>query len=183
MRQLPIHSQSSPWRSKVWRCGSLIFFSFAIINFSALSLAPASILTPLESIQFVSNVAYSRLVHRCAVSRRMYAGVSLAVVGTILAVVFGAKGTCHSREQLESYWQAPAWWAYLAIIGTMAAMAYMTHRVYRRRLVHHGVSPPHPALLPMAYTLYCALIGGSQLIVHAKAFSIMVMPSHAAQCR
>ena len=58
MQALPENQRSRPCVSKLWRVGTATFISFALINFSALALAPASVLTPLESIQFVTNIIY-----------------------------------------------------------------------------------------------------------------------------
>ena len=83
-----------------------IFVVFSLINFGALALAPASILTPLESIQFISNIAYHRLVNGATVSRRMKLGVTIAILGTVLSVVFGASGGgCSTIERNESLWR------------------------------------------------------------------------------
>lgn len=174
VRSLHVKDQPFPWRSKVWRSGLGIFACFAIINFSALSLAPASILCPIEAIQFVSNVFYNRFVNKLQISLRVNVGVLLEVVGCILTVAFGAKSRCHSRREMEGYWTKPVWWIYVAATLTVALAAFFTHRFYRRRLLDHGISPPHHALLPISYTLYCALLGGSQLIVHAKVFSVLL---------
>ena len=54
---------SKPWRSKRWQIGLVIFILFCLINFGALALAPASILVPIESLQFVTNVVWNNLVY------------------------------------------------------------------------------------------------------------------------
>ena len=49
IRSLPLESR--PWRSMQWTIGTSVFILFSLVNFAALALAPASILTSLESIQ------------------------------------------------------------------------------------------------------------------------------------
>lgn len=174
VRSLPEAVQQFPWRSRTWLYGFAVFVSFAIINFSALSFAPASILVPIESLQFVSNVFYNRIVNQLRVSRRMYLGVLLAVVGTVLTVVFGAPGRCHSLEQMEVYWTNAGWWAFLAFSMPAALGAFVLHRRYRRHWREgHPLSPRLRRALPVSYSLYCALLGGSQLIVHAKVVATL----------
>jgi len=162
-----------PWRSKLWRMGLAIFIVFALTNFSALSLAPASILCPIESIQFVTNVVWNAMVNKMRINRKMKLGVCFALVGTVLTVSFGAPGGCHSPEQMREYWRAFAWWLYLVITLSVAAASFVAHRIYRRR-EKQGVPPPHPALLPVCYAVYCSLVGGAQLIVHSKMISVLL---------
>ena len=62
LRDLPESlREKKPWASKKWLVGQAVFVSFSILNFAALALAPASVLVPLEAIQFIS------LSHVCAV--------------------------------------------------------------------------------------------------------------------
>ena len=64
-----------PTRSRLWVIGLGVFIAFSLINFGALALAPASVLTPLESIQFVTNIVWNKFVNNKPVSRRMNGGV------------------------------------------------------------------------------------------------------------
>ena len=63
--------------------GTVIFITGSVINFIAFALAPASILAPLESIQFVSNLVFAHFFTAHAkITRRMVAGSALVVGGT-----------------------------------------------------------------------------------------------------
>ncbi len=53
--KLPDEDKMKPHKSRMWIQGMIVFVSFSMLNFAALALAPASILTPLESIQFVTS--------------------------------------------------------------------------------------------------------------------------------
>ena len=149
IRLLPEEKKMSPWSSRGWIVGFLMFVCFSLVNFAAFALAPASVLTPIESIQFVTNVAYSRIVNKCRISCRMLLGVALALGGTVLAVIFGAStsGSCHTLDELEAFWARPAWLVYLVVTVIVAAAAQLTHVVYTRRL--------------KAYTAYMAAHQGS----------------------
>ena len=173
MQQLPPEERGNPCSSTLWIKGQVVFSSFSLINFAALALAPASVLTPLESIQFVSNIVYNRLVHKATITPRMASGVGLACFGTTLTVVFGASGEgCHSIEQLESFWIKWTWPLYASLSLLIAAAAFVTHRTLRRRLTAGETMPAHASLvLPFSYTIYSALIGGAQMIVHSKVIS------------
>ena len=103
LRLPPEQRDSEQWRSPMWRVGMAIFVSFSIHNFAALGLAPASILVPLESIQFVTNVFYSRLVHKKTVPLRMAAGVTLAVRHRAHRTFGASGGGCSSIDKLEAH--------------------------------------------------------------------------------
>lgn len=49
----------APSQSKTWIAGTCIFVSGSLVNFAAFRFAPATILAPLEAIQFVSNLLFS----------------------------------------------------------------------------------------------------------------------------
>lgn len=180
IEQLAEVQRVRPQVSRLWRVGLGVFALFAVINFAALALAPASILTPMESIQFVSNIAWNRFVNRRKISSRMLLGVLLTMVGTVLSVVFGAEGSsCPSSAQLESFWSSPGWIAYLAISLPVALAAHAAHtELERRRLKRSGGGQPssrrHEVLGAMAYTLSASLAGGAQLVVHSKGFTTLV---------
>lgn len=153
-----------PWKSRLWWIGQLVFIAFALINFSALALAPASILTPLESLQFVTNVFYNRIVNKAHITLKMAGAVALASVGIVLIVVFGASsGGCRGIPQLVAFWTRWLWWLYLMLTAGIAATAFMTHRIYWRRRKAGRPLPGTPLVLPITYSLYAALAGGAQV--------------------
>ena len=173
LQSLPETERFKPMRSKLWKVGFAVFLSFALMNFSALALAPGSVLIPLESIQFVTNVAWNRLINHKLVSQRMLVGVSSAVVGTVLSVTFGAQPSgCHSLRDLENFWKPAEWWLYLTSTFVLAAVAHAFHERCEQRELRGELLPRgHSALMPVAYTLSSALAGGAQMIVHSKVVS------------
>ena len=90
--------ETAPFKSVAWCWGMGFFVGFSMLNFAALGFAPASVLVPLESIQFVTNVFYSKIVHKKDVPPRMIIGVALACLGTVLTVVFGASGDSYAAD-------------------------------------------------------------------------------------
>jgi hypothetical protein len=124
-----------PCRSRTWVLGQAVFIVFAIINFGCFALAPASVLTPLESIQFVTNIFYHKLVNQAEITREMYGGVALTCAGTSLIVVFGASGgsVCHSLQTLEGYWSEWLWLLWLIVSLGVAATSLLTNRALVRK--------------------------------------------------
>ena len=172
---LPEESRGSPFVSKQWRTGMAVFIMFSILNFAALALAPSSVLTPIESIQFVTNICYNKFINGSEITARMLIGVTLALIGTVLSVVFGAQGdSCSSMAQLEGYWSQPLWLAWFGSSLSLAAASLAVHRSYTRRL-KDGASPwKHELVLPITFTLSSALAGGAQMIVHSKVLSTLL---------
>ena len=173
IQALSLEERTQPHKSKTWIIGTATFVLFSLINFAALALAPASVLTPLESIQFVTNVVYNRVINKAVVSMRMLVGVACACAGTVLSVVFGAQPAgCHSLPQLHGFWASAVWWVYLAISLSIAVAAFVTLQIYTRRM--NKELPPLPGgvlVRPLAFTFSSALAGGAQMIVHSKVLS------------
>lgn len=166
LMELPIEQRATPFKSLKWRIGLATFAISAIVNFAALALAPAAVLTPLESIQFISNIAWNSLINHVRVSRKMVVGTALTMVGTVISVIFGSGGgaACYTPEELASYWTNAGWWLYLGATTPIAVGALVVHLRYGRRLAA-GESPPyHEIVMPSTYTLYSALFGGAQVI-------------------
>jgi len=167
--------RAHPHRSRMWRLGMAIFVLMSLVNFAALALAPASILTPLESLQFVTNIFYNRFVNKKVVSYLMVGGVTCALTGTVFAVVFGPPGGgSHSIDDLATFWAAPTWWVWFLTTLSIAAGAFAIN-VFCTERAKKGHRPKSYAIvLPISFTLASALGGGSQLIVHAKAISVLL---------
>lgn len=61
--------QDNPCSSKTWRIGLYIFLFGSIGNQVSFSFAPASVLVPLEAVQFVTNVIFSKFVNKVSAHR------------------------------------------------------------------------------------------------------------------
>ena len=171
---LPEEKRGSPAGSPKWRMGMAVFIAFSLVNFAASALAPLSVLMPIESVQFPTNVAYNKFVNKAPVSSRMLVGVALSLVGTVLSVVFGAQGDdCMSVQQLEALWLGVPWLIYFTLSLAIAAVAFVWHFQLVKRSSKRGDSSTG-VLRPVLFTLSSALAGGAQMIVHSKAFSTLL---------
>jgi len=173
---LPDNEKTMPHKSKLWQLGMVVFISSSLLNFAALALAPASILTPIESIQFVTNIIYNRVVNDAPVSPMMGAGVGFAVLGTCLTVIFGAQSEgCFQLDHLESFWARPVWLFYFTGSLAVAAVTWVLHAMYRARAKTDEAFAARTAILrPVLYTVSSALAGGSQVITHSKGLSTLL---------
>ena len=103
--------------------GTTVFAVASIVNFVAFAFAPAAVLAPLESVQFVTNLLFARIVRKEHVTLRMVVGVTMIVSGTVLSICFGPnKVASFTIEELKRFWRMTAWLAYLAFIGALAAV-------------------------------------------------------------
>ena len=158
-----------PCTSKLWVTGMTVFIISSLVTFSALALASASVLVPLESIQFLVNLLFGRFVRGKQITRRMALGTLILIGGVTMVVCFGVhESYCYDEAALQAFWVAPSWILYLICTFAIAAALYVVWRRYaaarkaKRRLPHHDI------VEPVAYTLSSALFGGGQMIVHTK---------------
>ena len=57
-------AKDHPCSNKTWRIGLYVFLFGSIGNQVSFSFAPASVLVPLEAVQFVTNVIFSKFVNK-----------------------------------------------------------------------------------------------------------------------
>jgi drug/metabolite transporter (DMT)-like permease len=162
-------------RSRLWVIGCALFISCSMVNFAALTLAPASVLVPLEAVQFIVNVAFGKYVRKVEVPLRMYGGVLAMVAGVVLAVAFGESSNfCFTEEELKQKWtwtHGWGWWIFLALTFGISSTALVTHnRLWARRAA--GLPVKNAAVvLPVLYAIPSALFGGAQMIVQSKCLA------------
>ena len=147
-------AKDNPCSSRVWVMGLTIFITGSLLNFGAFTFASASVLVPIEAIQFVVNVAFNKYVNKKPISCRMVAGVCLTVAGTVVCVVFGpSDARCFTLDDIAAFWTIPLWWAYVAVTIAIATAAYMTHESYARA-VKSGANPRHQQyVMPVTYAV------------------------------
>jgi uncharacterized membrane protein len=163
-------------QSKMWMIGFVVFVVASIVTFSALALASASILVPLEAIQFVVNIAFGRIVRKRTITPKMYAGTVLTIGGIAVIVTFGSdeaalEAACFTEEIIKGYWTEPAWVVYMITSFAVAAVLFIVWKMYVRAKKARRKLPYAHVVEPVAYTLSAALFGGGQMIVHTKAIA------------
>ncbi|KAL1499908.1 hypothetical protein AB1Y20_012591 [Prymnesium parvum] len=158
----------------VFLIGTVIFVSASVINFVAFAFAPASILAPLESLQFVSNLLFGKFVNKVEVTRRMLIGCGSVIFGTSLAVALGPSAVFKfSIPILVDFWTAAPWNIYLTVVICTAVAAQGTNMLYTRWIAE-GKHPPYAhKVLPVTFAITSALIG-TQSVVQAKSLSEVV---------
>tara|TARA_B110001452_G_scaffold262925_2_gene263617 strand:- start:627 stop:2096 length:1470 start_codon:yes stop_codon:yes gene_type:complete len=164
--------QSKPHTNRTWVIGLTIFIIASIANMVAMAFASASILVPLESSQFVTNVFFSKFVNKAVVTRRQWLGTSLAVLGTVFTCVFGPNDArCFTVADMEAFWRQPAWLAYLFVTFAAATAGWAIYFPLARAMKTESPPAIGEAALPVLFALSSALLGGAQMIVHSKAIA------------
>ena len=124
---------TKPHKSKTWVIGMALFIVASIVTFGALSLASASILVPLESVQFVVNLLFGKFVRKKVITWRMIFGTSVLIGGITIIVIFGPKeGGCYDLQKLRGLWFNTAWIVYFIATFAVAAVTYVLWRLYCR---------------------------------------------------
>lgn len=168
----------------MWKIGMALFAVASIITFSALALASASILVPLESIQFIVNIAFNGIVRKKKITLKMYTGTAVIIGGVVLVVLFGTNeeaqaAACYTEAQLREYWTEPAWWVFLISSLIVAAVTYVVWRIYEKAGREKRQLPYHSFMEPVMFTLSSALFGGGQMVVHTKLLAELLELSGA----
>ena len=185
LQAMALSAGGKPGTSKLWNFGLLLFLSSTLLALGALSLAPASILVPIESVQFVSNAVFGRVVRKRTITPKMMVGTASIILGIALVIIFGtdhdAKVACYTEASLIKKWQRPEWWGFLIVCASLSLASYVVWRVYRKA----GASLPprrlplHQWVEPIAFTIAAALFGGGQVVAHAKVLAELVEMSAA----
>ena len=161
------------WK-RIRNIGTAIFIVGSLINFSAFALAPASVLAPLEAVQFITNVIFGKFVHGLTVTCKMKVGSLLTLIGTVIAVASGP-GSVYELEvsDLQCFWEDYYWISWVVFANGLASALLVYWHFSNRSL--EGSKPWAHALtlLPVTYALSSTLIG-TQGVVQAKCLSEIV---------
>mmetsp|Transcript_4772 Transcript_4772/g.10253 ORF Transcript_4772/g.10253 Transcript_4772/m.10253 type:complete len:583 (+) Transcript_4772:116-1864(+) len=161
----------SPIGSIIWLLGTFIFVSGSLLNFASYAFAAQSMLASLESVQFVTNLLFGKFLLGAQVTRAMFGGTFLTVVGTVLAVQFSSKETLDlNTNEMKMLYCNPAYLIYLAI---MVILLFALRFLYDRLEELKSSGKPirySDVVMPCVYSIWSALVG-TQSVVQAKVLA------------
>ena len=163
-------------KSTWWLLGTTIFVFGSLVVFISFGFAAQSLLAALESVQFVSNVFFSKYIHGEVITRRIILATAAIVFGNILVVLFSHHASIRLRavDIYAIYQYNTAFHIYLILSGLLFAASYITWRVYSRgRLEEDKMYWKHCFVEPFAYIIYMSLIG-TQAVLHSKNLSMLM---------
>lgn len=158
----------SPCESSIWIIGTVVFVSGSLLNFTSYAFAAQSMLASLESVQFVTNLIFGKVILKAKITKRMMIGTLFTVIGTIVAVQFSSKITLELNiNDLIKLYTNGAYIGYLvamviALIALNRIYNYYRKRKERQMPLKHG-----DIIMPLSYSIWSALVG-TQSVVQAK---------------
>ncbi len=161
----------SPIKSIIWILGTFIFVSGSLLNFASYAFAAQSMLASLESVQFVTNLLFGKFLLGAQVTRAMFGGTFLTVVGTVLAVQFSSKETLDlNTSEMKMLYCNPAYLIYLAImIVLLVALRFLYDRLEELKSSGNPIRYSD-VVMPCVYSIWSALVG-TQSVVQAKVIA------------
>jgi len=173
----------SPHESRTWMIGTFVFVSGSLMNFASYPFAPQSMLASLESVQFVSNLLFGKIMHGAVVTKKMWFGTMTTLIGTITAVSFSSKVALSLRiPDLIVMWYEPMWIMYLICMGGGLVSLSTTYKVYE---VKKNAGHPLPAthiLMPVMYAVWSALFG-TLSVCQAKVLGELLASNGPGPCQ
>lgn len=161
-------------RPLIWKIGAATFGIASLINFGAFGFAPAAVLAPLESIQFVTNLIFGKFVNNAHITQRMVAGSMLIVGGCVVAVVFGPNRVAKfSVQELSDFWAETLWIMYLSFLVGFAGTAQLVHARLEAARIKKMPYKHDAVILPVTFAVSSAIIG-SMCVVMSKCMSELV---------
>ena len=160
------------------RLGTIMFIIAAISNFVAFSLAPTSLLAPLEGAQFVSNLIFNVYVKDKSLicdgkfTRlfwRVLIGTLFVIGGIVLPVV--ASGSTVAKfdgSAIWCFWGRGEWWLAFSLAAAVAGACFVLER-----FVRPNPPPKNSRVDQLIYAVVSVFIGAFA-VVNAKAISELV---------
>jgi drug/metabolite transporter (DMT)-like permease len=158
-----------------WQVGMGLFVLGNLLNFTSFSFANQSLLAALGSVQFVTNVAFGRLVLKMVISANVIIGTAIIVFANVIIVAFtqGDGDECAptlSSKDLASLYLETNYIIYLSCCAVAGVASYAGYRILKAR--------PRPPmnLLGVCYVISSAVIG-TQSVTLCKSLSTLIRDS------
>ena len=180
-----VKKEQSFFFKNLWGIGTVTFVVSSVMTFVAFGFAAQSLLASLESVQFISNIAFAKLVHKEEITYTMIISTLLIVGGNALVVVFSGHNSLvlNGAEVFALYAENGAFHIYLAIAGSMCAAAEYTWKYYHKsRLVHKTKLWNHSFVEPLCFCVSSAIVGAFA-VVNAKNMSMLLASSASSDDR
>jgi magnesium transporter len=169
--------------NKLWLFAIILFAIANIANFASFAFAAQSLLSALGSVQFISNVAFSKFVNKEKISRFVLAGTLVIVAGCVLLVSFGNhESPTYTAAELQELYKHPGIIIYLSTGAVVAITAYIIYKIGKRQvggLRGQPLSGPWSRWLPICYALFSG-IPGTLSVLYGKSMSLLLRSTFGA---
>lgn len=117
----------------LWCFGVLLFLFGNIFNFASLSMANLSLLSSIGSIQFVTNVIFSRLILSEPVTRTTLAGTFIIVGGDVIVALASPKQSDRfDAADLRDRYTDTTYLSYVGLLVFLTAAAQYVYYLQKR---------------------------------------------------
>jgi hypothetical protein len=162
-------------RCSWWLIGTIIFVIGALLAFLSFGFAAQSLLAALESVQFVSNVIFSKYVHGIEVTRTMIIATCTICVGNIMVVIFSTHSSKILNTKQVTLLYHTNWYyhIYLGISGSVWFLMAGGFLYYKKKRLEGVIFWKHKILETLMYVIMATLLG-AQVVLLAKALSMLM---------
>jgi hypothetical protein len=148
-----------------------------VVNATGLSMTPQSIFAALGTVGLVTNAVNSRFILKETLNRTIIAGTGIVIVGSCLAVLFGAhpheSSVAIEMNVLTEYFSAHAFLVYLCTIFSTIGMLLLTlKRTETESLDSTFMSIWKLRFLSIAYPLIAGMVGSFTALFAKSAISL-----------
>jgi magnesium transporter len=181
---MPLHVRPRVSSMPRWLAGFTLFALGTAMTFGAFKFAAQSLLSALGSIQFLSQVWFSRFILHEKVENYAYFGVALIFIGCIFIVIFGAHETKNYKpEELAALYGRSEYVCYMLGACFLACLVGLSYSIIKQRIMREkGIgrfdislaSIRQRQVLAALFSVKSALFG-SQAVVLAKSLSMLLI--------
>ena len=159
--------------------GVIIFVCGALSTFGAFGFGSQSLLASLESVQFVSNIVFAKVVNKEEITYKVIIATFLIIIGNILVVIFASKEelTYNSKEIGELYKTNTSYHIYLIIVGLFWLLClYLFYKYYNYRLKNNKKLYKHDIIEPATFIITTTIVG-TQAVLQSKSLAMLIKVS------
>eukprot|EP00190_Bangiopsis_sp_CCMP1999_P002615 CAMPEP_0198728312 /NCGR_PEP_ID=MMETSP1475-20131203/8281_1 /TAXON_ID= ORGANISM="Unidentified sp., Strain CCMP1999" /NCGR_SAMPLE_ID=MMETSP1475 /ASSEMBLY_ACC=CAM_ASM_001111 /LENGTH=339 /DNA_ID=CAMNT_0044490633 /DNA_START=87 /DNA_END=1106 /DNA_ORIENTATION=- len=167
----------------LWLAGFTGYVVGTVMNFGAFRFAAQSLLSGLSSIQFISQLFFSKLILDEAVPRAAFIGVLCIISGCIFVVIFGKHETrIFTPDELAALYGRPQYVSYILGAAFLSIVVWVAYKMRKKAvLVRSGndsfdmqlVDVRERQFLALLYSFRSGIVG-SQAVLLAKSISMLL---------
>ena len=159
-----------------WSKGALVFASGSVATFVSFAYGSQSLLASLGTLQFISNVFFSRFILHQRISWKVIIATCLIVMGVIVTVSFSnhSSDIYTIQDLLELYDQEYLF--FLEILGLVVVIQFFVYVMYTQREKAKSPLPLSVIVRPITFASVAATIG-SQAVLQSKCIAEILRSS------
>eukprot|EP00181_Compsopogon_caeruleus_P006431 CAMPEP_0184680778 /NCGR_PEP_ID=MMETSP0312-20130426/3687_1 /TAXON_ID=31354 /ORGANISM="Compsopogon coeruleus, Strain SAG 36.94" /LENGTH=369 /DNA_ID=CAMNT_0027131133 /DNA_START=286 /DNA_END=1396 /DNA_ORIENTATION=+ len=181
--QLPQESRKRLSRTPIWLLGLAGFVFGTLLSFAAFKFAAQSLLAGLSSVQFLSQVFFSKFILHERVDRYSYMGVFLICMGCVLIVIYGTHETKnYGPEEIAALFGRSPYVCFMLFCGSASMVSWVLYNQTKQRICRNRggdkwdikmANMREKQVLGALFSFRTA-IWGTQAVVLAKALSMLL---------